>query len=229
MANRKHALAGGIGALGLSMTVGCMGGERYRNAVDPCAFERYSHQARQSEMSAFSAQVGNGHILDQTIFNYCFDAEGDKLNATGMDKLDQLVRRRPQPDSRIFLATARDFGYADDPVKYAEKRRDLDSRRAVAIKKYMEAQTASRPMGFEVLVHDPMDPSISAISANIAVQTQLRNYTSGSGTTGGGITVGGNTGTGTGQQTGTSGAGAQSNGGQGAAGGQGTNQGGAPR
>src|SRR4051794_19155518 len=98
-------VAGGLGS------VGCTGGGRYRNLVDPCHFERYSSVARQEVITSFAPQVQNGRILDQTVWNYHFDAGSDRINATGMDKLDQLVRRRPEPDARIFIATARDIPY----------------------------------------------------------------------------------------------------------------------
>jgi hypothetical protein len=69
----------------------------------------------------FTPQVHNGRILDQTIWNYHFESGSDKLTPGGMDKLDQLVRRRPEPDPRVFLATARDLIYnADKPDEYAD-------------------------------------------------------------------------------------------------------------
>jgi hypothetical protein len=198
-------LVGGISA------IGCVsgGGARYRNLVDPCQFERYSSTARQEAISAFAPQVVNGHVLDQTIWNYHFESGTDKLHPGGMEKLDQLVRRRPEPDTRIFLATARDVGYnVANPEKYAEDQGQLNSKRAQAIQKYLAAQTATRPLNFEILVHDPSDPGISAVSARIAILGQRTNYSGGlTGSGGGSISgqIGGGGGVGAGAQQGMAG------------------------
>ena len=180
-------------------SVGCRGGERYRNAVDPCHMERYGAMARQEVITAFTPQVHNGRILDQTIWNYHFDPGTDKLNPGGLDKLDQMVRRRPEPDPRVFLATARDLTYnAEKPDEYGDNRRELDAKRSVAIQKYLAAQTAGRPMQFDVLIHDPADPGLPGTSARNAIVSQRANYTGtlsggggGGGTTGGGTQGGG--------------------------------------
>src|SRR5262245_22260870 len=102
-----------------------------RNCVDPCWPERYNCEARHGLPAAFSPQVANGHILDQTIWNWQFDAGSDRLNGAGMLQLDYLIRRRPTPDTRIFLATARDSELVFDPAtpdRFVEARRDLDAR-----------------------------------------------------------------------------------------------------
>ena len=167
MAIFVRTLSIGMGVLGIAASTGCMGGgERYRNAVDPCSMERYSTHARASTMSMFGAQVGNGHILDQTIWTYHFELDSDKLNAGGLDKLDQLLRRRPQPDTQIFLATAAEVPYAADaPNQMADKQRDLDTKRIAAIKRYLTARTASRPMNFDVYVHDPAPVGVYGFQA----------------------------------------------------------------
>ena len=192
------------------MSVGCMGGERYRNLVDPCRFERYNSTARQETIAAFAPQVVNGHILDQTIWNYHFESGSEKLHPGGMEKLDQIVRRRPEPDTRIFLATARDIIYkTDNAGKYGDEQNNLNAKRAASVQKYLAAQTASRPLQFEVLVHDPADPSIAAVSASRAVQGQRSNYSGG--LTGGGGGGGGATGGSFGGGTVGSGTGAANN------------------
>ncbi len=181
---------------GALASVGCQDGERYRNLVDPCHMERYGAVARQEVITGFTPQVHNGRILDQTIWNYHFDSGTDKLNPSGMDKLDQLVRRRPEPDQRVFLATARDLIYnVDKPDEYAETRRDLDAKRSIAIQKYLAVQTAGRPMQFDVLIHDPADPAIPGAGIRNAISTQRTNYT-GVLTRGGGGGAGGGAGTG---------------------------------
>jgi hypothetical protein len=116
-----------------------------------------------------------------------------------MDKLDQLVRRRPEPDPRVFLATSRDITYnVDKPDEYAENRRDLDAKRSIAIQKYLAAQTAGRPMQFDILVHDPADPAIPGAGIRNAILIQRFNYTGalprggvGGGGAGGGAGMGG--------------------------------------
>lgn len=180
------------------LSIGCNGGERYRNLVDPCQYERYTSTARQETIAGFAPQVSNGRILDQTIWNYHFERGTDQLNPAGLDKLDQIVRRRPEPDTQVFLATARDVEpYSPkSPDKYPDDQAKLNRDRAVAIQKYLTAQTASRPLQFEVFVHDPADSSIPAVSARAAIVQQRNNYIGtiqGGGSGGGGLggTVGG--------------------------------------
>src|SRR5262249_47954704 len=148
------SFAGAVLAGGLS-AVGC--NERC-DAIDPCYPERYVATARQEVISGFAPQVQNGHILDQTVWNYHFEPGKDELNNTGRDHLASLVRRRPPPAGRFLLAPARDVAYDPaNPDRLGEARRDLDERRATAIQKYLQAQTAGRPMSFEVVVHDPAE------------------------------------------------------------------------
>ncbi|VTS08156.1 hypothetical protein [Tuwongella immobilis] len=160
---------GGLG-LTLAMGVGCTGvtGDRVSNFVDPCWPERYNAQARSSVVSYFGAQAQNGHILDQTIWNYHFEPGTDKLHPGGMEKLDNLIRRRPAPDGRLFLATARDLSYSEgEPALYAQQRQELDGKRIQAIQRYLNSQTAGRPMQFEVLVHDPVEVNQRGLSASL--------------------------------------------------------------
>jgi hypothetical protein len=164
-------MAGSAGA------IGCSGGEHYRNLVDPCHMDRYSSVARQDIVTAFTPQVQNGRILDQTVFNYHFEAGTDKLHAMGMKKLDELVQRRPQPDTRLFLATAHDVTYSvDKPEEFGKTRQELDAKRVVAIQKYLSAATAGRPMAFEVLIHDPAETGISGVAARNSILSQRSGY-----------------------------------------------------
>src|SRR5689334_25134200 len=75
------ALAGVALSGGLS-SAGCY---HYQKCVDPCWPERYDYKARQEVISAFAPQVQNGHILDQTLYNYQFDAGTDHLTDSGRD------------------------------------------------------------------------------------------------------------------------------------------------
>lgn len=167
------ALVGGLAASG-----GCT---EQGKVIDPCYPERYVATARQAVHSAFTPQVQNGHILDQTVWNYHFETGKDELNNGGKDHLDSLSRRRPCPDARVYLATARDVAYDPlNPDKMVEGRRDLDERRVAAIQKYLNAQTAGRPMAFEVVVHDPAEVGQHAAPANRSVLL-YHNTTTGSG------------------------------------------------
>ena len=196
----RQALAAACAVGGLAAT-GCMGGERYRNLVDPCYPARYTAAARQEVVSSFAPQVQNGHILDQTIWNYHFEPGTAKLTLGGLEKLDQIVRRRPEPDGRLFLATARDIVYnAETPDAYGDSRRDLDGQRVASIQKYLNAQTVGRPFAFEVLVHDPADPAIQAERARGAM---LRATARANGGPLGDLSVQGGTATGTGTAPGT--------------------------
>src|SRR5438105_3544028 len=185
---------------------GCRsGGERYANAVDPCWPERYSHVARLETLQPFQSQAVNGHTLANAVWNYHFDVGSDRLTPAGLQTLDQFVTNRPSIEGRVYLQTTRDIGYDPNaPEKYADTRRDLDDRRAKAILKYLAAQTASRPMTFDVLVIDPSDPAISAKYGGAAVGQLVGQYKA-SGTGGGGRGGTGGGGTGGGSRGGTSG------------------------
>jgi hypothetical protein len=166
-------LACGLGLLGMT---GCFG---YFDLVDPCYPERYNSMARHEVHDAFAPQVNNGHILDQTIWNFKFEYGSDKLTPGGLDHLAYLARRRPCPDTTIYLQTAQDIPYdPEHPEKFAEMRCELDTKRIQAIQKYLTAITCG-DKAFQVCVHNPGDPGMSAIPMNLAV---LRMY---SGATGG--------------------------------------------
>src|SRR5438552_7180041 len=96
--------------LGTGFTlVGC---SEYRQVVDPCWPHRYNAEARHSVRETFGAQAHNGHVLDQTVWNYHFEVDPktggptDTLNAAGMEHLHYLARRQPVPDPAIYLQTA---------------------------------------------------------------------------------------------------------------------------
>jgi len=162
----------GVAALcvtgGLAWGTGC---ECYRNLVDPCYPERYEYAARQEVCQAFVPQVNNGHVLEQTVWNYQFEPGTDKLTPGGLDHLAYLARRRPCPDPTIFLQTAEDIVYDPaTPDKFAEARASLDARRIQALQKYLTAQTADRAVPFEIVVHDPGEVGISALPVANAIQ-----------------------------------------------------------
>jgi hypothetical protein len=198
----SKSLAGLTLASGLVATSGC---RQEGKCIDPCYPERYLYIARNEVTAAFAPQVQNGHILDQTVWNYHFEPGKDELNNGGRDVLDGLIRRRPHPDSRIFLATARDIGFDSlNPDKYVEARRELDEKRAAAVQKYVSAQTAGRPMQFEVVVHDPAEPGQHASPVNRSILLN-HNTTTGSALTSSTASTAGQGGTGGGSGTSSSG------------------------
>lgn len=168
----KGMLCGVIGLGGVASS-GCMHGkgdreEIYPKVADPCWPERYASQARELQVASFAPQVSNGQVLDLTIWNAHFETGGDKLNAAGLDKLDQLARRRPSPEPVIYLQTTRDIAYdADKASEYAAKRTELDTKRVAAIQKYLGASLTGRPATFNVQIHDPSYPGIDGASPRI--------------------------------------------------------------
>jgi hypothetical protein len=176
---------------GVSLTgTGCY---TYRDLVDPCWPERYEYQARREVNGAFGAQVCRGHALDQTMFNYHFDAGTDRLNAMGLDHLATLARRLPQPDTLLYLQTAQDVSYDPAmPDKLNEVRVDLDSKRIAAIQKFMLAQTAGKGYSFQVAVIDPSEIGLPAIPVQSTItQMYTTRFRGGLQGSGGGSTTGG--------------------------------------
>lgn len=146
----------GAGSLSL---VGCTA---YRQHVDPCWPERYDNLARQTVRATFDAQSANGHVLDQTIWNWDFETDDkgnptDKLTLAGQDRLKYLIRRRPIPDGKVYLQTANDLPTTTDIALYPGKRQELDSARIATVQRYLNAYMAGRatPVNFDIAVHDP--------------------------------------------------------------------------
>jgi hypothetical protein len=152
---------------GLAVGSGC---DCYRNLVDPCYPQRYEYASRQEVIAAFAPQVNNGHVLDQTLWNYQFEPGTDKLTLAGMEHLTYLARRRPYPDCTIYLATAHDLLYDPAaPTKYAEQRVNLDQRRMQAIQNYLSVETAGRHLNFQLIVHDPPEVGLAAIPVGVSI------------------------------------------------------------
>ncbi|MBN9122534.1 MAG: hypothetical protein J0I06_25875, partial [Planctomycetes bacterium] len=173
-------LTSGLGSVGCVHTGGDghgVIGDKWRNAVDPCYPERYSHAARQAVIAPFAQQVANGHFLNQTIWNYYFEAGTDKLTPAGLQKLDSLARVRPAPDPKLYIQTATDLTITDaNAAKINDLRAELDGKRADAIQKYLAAVPAVAPVAYEVYVHNAPVPSIYAdLSAN-AYRSSIQGY-----------------------------------------------------
>lgn len=205
LASAVAVAASGFGA------IGCTGdaGERYRNHADPSWPDRYSSVARAETLAPFQAQASNGAVLDQTVWNYHFEVGSDKLTAAGLEKLDYLVRRRPAPDSKVYVQASRDIGYdGAAPERFADSRRDIDQRRASSVLKYLNAQTAGRPMAFEAQIIDAADPGFGAQYPANSIRGLVSQYQSGiTGAAGGGGGGGGGQQSGGGQSSGGGGGG----------------------
>jgi hypothetical protein len=156
--------------LGLSLSLVSLAGcTCYREIVDPCWPQRYNALERQSVNDALNAQANNGHILDQTIWNYHFEhlatgAPTAQLNPAGIEHLKLISRRRPAPDTHIFLATAQDIpGLAQQaPDKALAERKALDDRRIEAIRRYLAIQ-AGTAIAYNIEIHDPDEVGMAAL------------------------------------------------------------------
>lgn len=149
----KKTLASLALGTGLFSVTGCV---YYRQIVDPCWPERYNSVARHSVRDTFNAQAFNGHVLDQTVWTYMFEADPktgeptERLHPSGKAHLDYLARRRPVPDAHVFLQTSGDG--------------KLDEKRVAAIQTYLGKVMSNRnqAIAFNVVVHDPAEVGISA-------------------------------------------------------------------
>ena len=126
---------------------------------------------------AIAAQVANGHVLDQTVWNYHFEYGTDRLNAMGLDHLAMLARRRPQADPLLFLQTAEgdvDLRCGGPGKAESSSGQDLNAKRIAAVQKFMLAQTAGKGYDFQVAVIDPSEIGLAAIPVNLT-NTQIVN------------------------------------------------------
>jgi hypothetical protein len=173
-------------ALLAALLAGSAGCYEYRDWVDPCYPMRYNIMARQEINSGMAPQVQNGHVLDQTVWNYFFEPGTDRLTPLGLDRLAYLARRRPCPDPNLYLQTAQDLVYDPAaPERTAEARQALDDNRKAAVQRFLVQQTAGHPVAFTIVVHDPAEVGLSAIPVN---NTVLQAY----GRFRGGLQAGGN-------------------------------------
>ncbi|MGF1579765.1 MAG: hypothetical protein ACFCD0_10415 [Gemmataceae bacterium] len=124
---------------------------------DPCWPERYSAMARKSVNAHFAAQVRNGRVLHQTVWNWWFVGGTDELTPLGMTRLSSLARRRVPFDPVLYLQTAQDLNYdPENPQQLVVKRQELNQKRTIAIQRFLGVQTSGRhPVPFQVVIHDP--------------------------------------------------------------------------
>jgi hypothetical protein len=174
---------------GLGLLAGCYG---YKELVDPCYPWRYNWVAQQEICEPFGIQVNNGHVLDQTIWNSDFEADSPRLTRGGMDHLYILIRRRPHPDSVLYLATAgsdpQDFPYNPDalPEGFIQHREALNQARIASVQRFLTAETAGRNLNFQVYVHDPAQPYIRAENMALSMTGYNISFKGGGGGGGGG-------------------------------------------
>jgi hypothetical protein len=151
-------------AAGLCLSAGSLtlvGCAQYRAHVDPCWPERYDAESRQVIRTTFDNQAANGHLLDQTIWNWDFERDdkgnpSDKLTPGAQERLKYIVRRRPVPDGKLYLQTANDLPATVEIEKFASRRQEVDAARVAAVQKYLGAYMAGRstPVAWDIAVHD---------------------------------------------------------------------------
>ncbi|MDB5307626.1 MAG: hypothetical protein JWO38_1828 [Gemmataceae bacterium] len=199
-------LAGGLGSVGCAGTGGSVArgaapggcatgdcgtggcGTRHgdgailRTYYDPCYPERYAAAARAEVLAPFAAQVNNGHVLNHTVWNWYFEPGTDKLTTAGLAKLDSIAHTRPGPDNRLYLQAARDVQVTPANMdRVAAHRDELTAKRAAMVLRYMNTQPTTAPVAYEIFVHDPVVPGISADFALSAYRGQVQGYRGGIG------------------------------------------------
>jgi hypothetical protein len=161
-----------IGLLG--GLIGMVGCAHYNDVVDPCYPERYEAVSRKEVNDAFTPQVANGHVLDQTVWDSHFVTGTSELSLLGREHLDYMIRRRPCADTAVYLQTAADIPFDPaDPKKFIDARNKLNGERKEVVEKYLVAAADGRNLNFEVKLHDPATAGMSAIPAN---QTMRMRY-----------------------------------------------------
>ena len=98
-------------------------------------------------LAPFAAQVNNGQVLNQTVWNWYFETGTDKLTPAGRTKLDSIAQTRPQPDGReLYLQAARDvvvYGAGEHRTRSAPSRSEL--RRPSGPRRSRSTWERSRP------------------------------------------------------------------------------------
>ncbi len=156
----KKAVAGSCLSLSLGLVIGC---DHYRDLIDPCWMERYDYMARQSVRDMLNVQADRGHMLEQTIWNYHFEADPktggptDRLNAAGLAVLQHIARTLPAPDPQLFVQNAQDIPYSEgaSAEKLIAQRDQLNRRRIDAVHRFLATQVVTHPgMNYQVALHD---------------------------------------------------------------------------
>ena len=182
----RKTVAGCCFSAGLvSFLAGC---DHYRDLVDPCRQDRWNSLAKHSAQDMFNAQADKGHILEQTVWNWHFEADpktggpSDRLNGAGIAVLQRISRTLPAPDFQLFLQNAQDIPYTEGvvPEKLVKARNDLNEKRAAAIQRFMATQVAVHGGGsYQVAVHDFAPTSLPSTWTTTAEQNIEKNVKSG--------------------------------------------------
>ncbi|HZT81969.1 MAG TPA: hypothetical protein VFA26_17215, partial [Gemmataceae bacterium] len=178
---------------------------------DKCWPERWNSAARHEVENAVAPQMHNGHVLDQTVWNWQFEPGTDKLTPAGMDHLACIARRRPYPDPKVYVQVAQDVPY--DPAKpedFTQARQELNLHRKIAVEKFLLACTGGKG-AFLVDFHDPGERGMFAVPMGISVQRNFmafQGFLPGGGMGAGGMAGGAGVGAGAGAANVSGGAGA---------------------
>ena len=78
-----------------------------RSLVIPSGYEAAARIHETIEASV--PQKNNGHVLEQTVWNYQFEPGTDRLTTGGVQHLAYLVRRRPAADPMVYVQTSQDL------------------------------------------------------------------------------------------------------------------------
>jgi hypothetical protein len=176
---------------------GCDANGSCKDLYDKCWPQRYNNLAQRSVNQAMAPQVMNGHVLDQTVWNHHFEEGSDKLTQGGIAHLQYIARRRPCPDTTVYLATSLDLKYDPAcPDRYCGARQELDIARVAAIQKYLTALNCGRPQDYQVKIHDPADVTLAASGPGRSVGQMYGKFQGRLATGGGGGGSAGPTGTG---------------------------------
>jgi hypothetical protein len=142
----------------------------YRDLVDPCYPQRYEAESRKVVYGSLTPQVNNGHVLDQTVWNYDFEPGTDKITPGGIQRLAYLVRRRPAADPVVYVQIAQDVPMDSTNVsKSVDERAKLDYKRVDAVRRTLAGLSGNRNQVFDVLLHDPHEVGQAANMASRTV------------------------------------------------------------
>jgi hypothetical protein len=175
-----------VGGLVVGLFVTVSGCSNYHKLVDPCWPQRWNAIAREEVREPLAAQVNNGLVLEQTLWNHHFEymdvvqpngvivrTPTARLSSAGKSHLDRLIRRRPLPLPDVFVQTTHEVSY-DPAMKiedYRQLRDRLDGERVEAVRRYL---MATRPeVAFNITVHDPAPVGMLAPEANDLVGKHL--------------------------------------------------------
>ncbi len=164
----KNAILAGVLATGMVSITGCVG--TYSDIVDPCYPERYNCMARGSVVEPQKTMDTNGTALEQTVYNYHFREGSDELLPGGKSLLIRLARRRPQPETQIYVQTTNDESVLSNRnlEEIGPKRKELNEKRVKVVAEFLKA---IRPdVGFTITIHDPAKIGIFSEEARTAVR-----------------------------------------------------------